>query len=117
MRVFVAAAALSLMFAGAAFAANPVGKYTCRGHGPDGGDLYKGTVTVEKTGDTYKVVWVIAGKKTVGTAIGDANFIAISYVSGNSTGLALYGEDGDDWKGVWTYQNGTSMGDESWTRQ
>jgi hypothetical protein len=43
--------------------------------------------------------------------------MAISYKSGSETGLALYGEDGGGWKGVWTYQGGTALGAETWARQ
>jgi len=106
-----------LLFIGAAWAADPVGTYTCLGHSPDGGAAYKGVVTVVKTGETYQVTWLIGGKKTTGTGVGDEGFLAVSYQSGKDTGLALYGSVKADWKGVWTYQNGTSMGDESWTRQ
>lgn len=41
----------------------------------------------------------------------------MSYRSGNSTGLALYGAEGGDWVGVWTYADGREIGAEKWTRQ
>ena len=117
MRSIILSAVGLLMFCGASFAASPVGKYLCKGHSPDGGASYTGTVTVVKTGATYQVTWLIGGQKYIGTAVGDEGFLAVSYKSGNNTGLALYGSSGDDWKGVWTYQQGTSLGDEGWTRQ
>jgi hypothetical protein len=116
MRTFSAAVAALLLCVVAAFA-DPVGKYEVAGTNPGGKGEYTGTVTVEKTGDTYRVVWVIGGQRYTGTGIGDANFIAVTYRSGDNTGLALYAQDGDGWKGVWTYAGGRTMGTEVWERQ
>ena len=41
---------------------------------------------VEKTGQTYRVIWVVAGTRYVGTGIGNKDFIAVSYKAGNDTG-------------------------------
>lgn len=117
MRIFAAAFAAVFTFASAAFAGNPVGKYSVEGKNPDGKSSYSGTATVEKTGETYKVTWNVGGTIYVGTGLGDKNFLAVSYKSGSDTGLALYGEDGDNWAGIWTYHNGKRIGAEMWTRQ
>lgn len=50
-------------------------------------------------------------------AIGNDEFLAVSYVSGSNTGLALLSEQGDEWKGIWTYAGGTKVGTEVWTKQ
>jgi hypothetical protein len=102
---------------GAALAADPVGSYAVKGDNPGHHGSYAGTVEVAKTGDTYSVLWSIAGTKYVGTGIGNDKFLAVSYKSGDSTGLALYAEKGDDWIGFWTYAGGTTLGGEQWTRQ
>jgi hypothetical protein len=115
MRLLLVAAAL-LWTVATAFAADPLGTYDVQGTSPDG-SKYTGTATVTRTGQTYKVVWEIGGDKYTGTAIGDKDFLAISYVSGSETGLALYGADGGNWKGIWTYAGGTTMGTELWKRQ
>jgi hypothetical protein len=81
------------------------------------GSSYAGTVSVQKTGDTYKVTWSIGGTQYNGTAIGDDDFLAVSYTSGGNTGLALFGADGDEWKGIWTYAGGTKVGTEVWTKK
>ena len=114
MRALFVAAAL-LWSVATAFAADPVGSYDVRGNNPDG-SKYTGTVTVTQTGQTYRVVWRIGNTRYTGTAIGDKNFLAVSYQSGNESGLALYGADGGNWKGIWTYSGGTSMGSELWSR-
>jgi hypothetical protein len=100
-----------------AFAADPVGTYRVTGTNPGGGSSYHGTVKVTPTGKTYRVVWVVGGTRYVGTGIGTHDGLAVSYTSGNSTGLALYGADGGNWEGVWTYSGGRDMGTEVWKRQ
>ncbi len=116
MRLALTCAALALSST-LAFAADPVGSYKIEGSNPGGGSNYAGSVTVEKTGETYRVIWVVGGQRYVGTGIGDHNFLAVSYRSGDNTGLALYGEEGGNWIGVWTYAGGRQMGAERWLRQ
>jgi len=117
-KLFAVVGALVLFGVTAAQATEPVGSYSDVGTDPSGkGGTYSGTVTVEKTGQTYKVVWVIGGTRYIGTGIGNKDFLAVSYISNNQTGLALYAPDGDGWTGVWTYIGGTAMGTDRWTRK
>ncbi len=121
MRRIVAVIAFAFAFAFvcapiAASAADPVGTYTIKGTSPGSSKMYKGTVTITKTGETYRVIWVIAGTRYVGTGIGDKSFLAVSYKSDDQTGLALYGADGGNWTGVWTYAGGKELGAEAWNR-
>jgi hypothetical protein len=61
------------------------------------------------------VIWDVGGTRYVGTGIGDANFIAVSYRTGQSSGLALYAHKGNGiWEGIWTYANGRDVGTEKW---
>ncbi len=53
-----------------AFAADPVGGYSLAGTNPGNKSQYHGRVTVERTGKTYRVVWVVGGTRYVGTGIG-----------------------------------------------
>ncbi len=85
------------MSAATAFAADPGGSYSVAGSNPGGGGKYSGTVTVEKTGQTYRVIWIVGGMRYVRTGIGDKDFLAISYKAGSDTGVALYGSDGGNW--------------------
>jgi hypothetical protein len=117
MRKYIAVIAATLLFSLTAAFADPAGRYFVEGTSPNDPTVYTGTVTVEKTGETYSVIWVIGGTKYVGTGIGNKDFLAVSYRSGNNTGLALYGLDGERWTGVWTYAGGTKMGAERWTRR
>ncbi len=96
--------------------ADPVGRYRVEGKGPDGG-AYTGTATIDATGETYRVVWLIGKDKFVGTAVGTDDFFAVSYRSGSNTGVAVYGKDGDDWLGIWTYSGGTAVGAEKLVRR
>lgn len=116
MRFLLVAAAMLLSVA-AAFAADPVGTYDVEGAYLNG-STYSGTVTVTKTGQTYKVVWDINGGYTfTGTAIGNGDFMAISYVYEKGTGLALAAADGGNWNSLWTPGGGTQIGKETWKRQ
>jgi hypothetical protein len=117
MRLLATAALLATLIAAPAFAGDPIGRYDVTGKDPGGGSEYTGTVVVEKTGDTYKVTWNIAGERFVGTAIGDTDGMAVTYKSKDQSGLALYGAKGDDWQGVWTYTGGRQIGVEAWTRK
>jgi hypothetical protein len=87
MRLFLAAAVL-LWGVASSFAADPLGTYDVQGTSPDG-SKYTGTATVTQTGQTYKVIWLIGSDKYTGTAIGNKEFLAVSYTSGNESGLAL----------------------------
>lgn len=111
------ALAFSLLLIGAAFAAEPSGDYRVEGTNPGGGSAYRGTVQVDKTGETYRIVWVVGGTRYIGTGIGNKDFLAVSYRSGNDTGLALYGAEGGNWVGIWTYAGGRQVGAERWLRQ
>jgi hypothetical protein len=111
--MIVAAALACLCLPLSAFA-DPVGRYDIEGTNPGSKETYRGTVAVERTGDTYRVVWEVGGSRYVGTGIGTKEFIAVSYRSGNNTGLALYGNEGGIWQGIWTYANGRELGSEKW---
>jgi hypothetical protein len=103
-----------IVLAGGAALANPVGKYVNRGT-KGNGTPFSGVVTVSKTGDTYRVVWVVAGQTYTGTGIGSDDFLAVSYRSGNDTGLALYNRKSDgSWVGIWTYAGGQRIGTDVW---
>jgi hypothetical protein len=116
MRILAVIAALFISTA-AAFAADPVGSYDVTGSNPNGGAKYHGTVVVTRTGQTYRVVWQIGNERYIGTGIGDKDFLAVSYRSGNDSGLALYGADGGNWAGVWTYAGSRQIGAELWKRE
>jgi len=117
MRHLLAVTVALLFSVVAAFAADPVGQYTISGTNPGGNGQYSGTVSVTKTGETYRVIWVVGGTRYVGTGIGDKNFIAVSYKSGNDSGLALYGAKGGNWSGVWAYSGAQRIGTETWNRE
>ena len=81
-KLFAATTAAALLWSAAAFAADPVGSYSVEGTNPGGKSTYKGTVTVTKTGETFRVIWVVGGTRYIGTGIGDKDFLAVSYKSG-----------------------------------
>ncbi|MDO6963096.1 hypothetical protein [Rhizobium alvei] len=111
--------------------ADPSGTYNVRGLNPDDGKEYTGTVEVSRTGETYTVVWEIAGTKFVGTGLGakfngdrfemgpaspDDTAISVGYISSNSFGMAMYFQQEDgSWQGVWTYGGSKKAAPENWT--
>jgi hypothetical protein len=115
--------------------ADPTGTYNVEGRNASDGSTYTGTVEVTRTGGTYKVVWTIDGKESVGTGIGshfknsetivtgpatdDDTGIAIGYSSGSDNyGIATYFLQGDGtWQGVWAYGGSQSITTETWTKQ
>lgn len=117
MRFLLAVAVALLCNVAVAVAAEPVGNYTIAGSNPGDHGKYAGTVSVTKTGDTYHVVWVVGGTRYIGTGIGDKNFLAVSYKSGDDSGLALYGADGGNWSGIWAYSGAQQLGTEVWNRE
>jgi len=117
MRVIAALSTVAFLVGCNAALADPVGRYDCEGTNPGKDTGYKCTVVVERTGDTYSVSWKIGSDSFAGTGIGNKDFIAVSYTSGNQTGLALYAPDGNNWQGVWTYAGGRRMGTERWVRR
>lgn len=111
--------------------AGPEGTYDVTGKNPDSQSVYRGTVTVTRTGETYKVRWQIAGTQFIGSGIGAApakgntimgpadendNVLAVGYVSGRGNfGLAYYIEQADgSWKGIWTFGGSEKIGTETW---
>lgn len=93
--------------------AQVVGRYSIEGQNPDG-SRYAGMASVEKTGQTYRVIWIIDGARFVGTGIGSDDAIAITYRAGNETGVALLGREATGYGMVWAYAGGTGLGIERW---
>jgi len=117
LRTLAALVAVLALSSTVAFAGDPVGRYSVQGSNPGNKSPYSGTVTVERTGETFRVTWDIGNQTFVGTGIGGEKGFAVSYRSGNQTGLAIYGAKGDNWDGVWAYTGGEDLGGEVWTRQ
>ena len=116
MRALVGAA-FALVLGVVSALADPVGTYDVSGTNPGNGSQYSGTVTVQRAGDTFVVIWTVAGTRQVGTGIGRDDFLAVSYRSGNSIGIAVYRPDADGWKGIWAPAGSQNLGTEFWTRR
>src|SRR5262245_39789206 len=109
--------AVALLFSVLSSLADPVGTYGLSGTNPGNGSEYSGIVTVERTGNTFRVIWTIAGSRQVGIGVGADDFFAVSYRSGNAFGIAVYRPDGDGWKGIWAPAGSQNLGTETWTRR
>lgn len=112
--------------------ADPTGTYTVTGRNADSGSTYQGTVEVSRMGATYKVVWTIAGKQSVGTGLGSHfehgdtiitgpatdkdSGLSVGYISKDSYGIATYyRQPNGSWSGVWTYGGSQRVTSEIWT--
>lgn len=94
--------------------ADITGRYLVEGS--TDGNPYRGTVTLSRTGDTYRVEWRVGEERYVGTGIGDERFLAVSFISAGQGGIALFGRSGDRWTGLWTFNGGRKLETETWTR-
>ena len=116
--LYIALVFVGLLGSTTAFAADPAGRYQVEGGNPGNSGAYHGVVTVQKTGQTYRVIWVIGSTRFVGTGIGTNDFFSVAYAApGKGFGLALYRPNGSDWAGVWTLAGGQTVGWETWKRQ
>src|SRR5258708_27144812 len=134
MRFSAVIAACILIAAPTLALADPTGTYNVVGRNADNGSTYKGTVEVSRTGATYKVVWVIDGKQSVGTGIG-SHFekdntivtgpgsdkdtgLSVGYINKDSYGIATYyRRPNGSCSGVWTYGGSQHTTSETWTPQ
>lgn len=82
-------------------------------------DNYTGKVTVTKSGDTWNVVWQIAGDKTTrGTGVVlEGCCLAVTGVYEGKPFVFLLKADGAKYVGVWTVAGETRMGRETWIPQ
>jgi hypothetical protein len=132
MRLKLLAASLLVLATSAPAFADPTGVYKVQGKNADGGQ-YEGTVSVERTGETYAVVWKIGNDEFVGTGLGakfvgdrfqmgpaspDDTAISVGYISGKSFGMAMYFQQPDGrWQGIWTYGGSDKASYEDWVQQ
>ena len=79
LRALVAVVVALVMSTGLAFAGDPVGRYSLVGSNPGNMDRYAGTVTVERTGETFRVTWDIGSQTFIGTGIGSDKGFAVSF--------------------------------------
>lgn len=91
---------------------DPVGVYAVKGTNPDG-SAYSGTITVTKTGQTWRVVWKSGDQTVNGTALVMNNLLAVGY----DGGVGIYRPQGNGWVGEWAERGQTNFGKETWERQ
>ena len=134
MRASTIISACALILAPGLALADPTGTYKVVGHADDGRGTYQGTVEVSRVGPTYKVVWMIDGKKSIGTGLGmhfeNPNLVftgsasdkdiglAVGYINKDSFGIGSYSQKADGtWSGVWTSGGSQKIVWETWIRQ
>ena len=133
MRAAAIISACALILAPTLALADPTGTYKVVGRHADTGSTYQGTVEVSRTGPTYKVVWVIDGKQSIGTGLGmhiDGSTVttsaatdkdvglSVGYINKDSFGIGSYARKPDGtWSGIWTSGGSQKIVTETWTPQ
>ena len=98
---------LALVLTVASSLADPAGTYRVSGTNPGNGSTYSGTVTVKRNGDTF----------LLGVGIGKDDFLAVSYRSGDSIGIAFFrADENSGWEGIWAPLGSQTLGTEKWIR-
>ena len=89
------------------------GTYTIEGTYPSK-KLYTGTITIKKTGSTYKCEWTVGTATYKGVGIVDGKKFAIGYgATGDVYGLVIYSFTKDKATGIWSFANATNTGVEN----
>jgi hypothetical protein len=131
MRTYAFILACGLIAAPGLALADPTGTYNVAGKAADG-HSYSGTVEVSRTGPTYKVVWNIDGKTSIGTGLGSHfdgpglyttgaasekdTALSVGYVNKDTFGICSYIRRADgSWDGIWTYGGSQNIVHETWT--
>ena len=96
--------------------ADPEGTYDMTGVNPGNGTKYSGIVVVQRTGDTFQVAWTVNRQQIIGIGIGKSDYLAVSYRSGNTIGVAVYSQSEDGWIGLWAPGGSRELGSETWKR-
>ncbi|PIQ27676.1 hypothetical protein COW36_07210 [bacterium (Candidatus Blackallbacteria) CG17_big_fil_post_rev_8_21_14_2_50_48_46] len=96
----------------------PLGDFRCVGSNPGQQKPYKGYVHIEKSGETYTVLWRFGATTYIGTGIeqGDAFAVIFSKTESTNYGLILFRKDKKKghWIGRWTQPGSKAVGSEVW---
>jgi len=114
-------AALVISTFGGSLSANaeaPLGDWMVRGQNPGDERVYKGQVSVIKSGDTYTVLWRFGATTYIGTGIDVGSHFAVTFKPAESmvVGLLLLQKKDGIWQGKWTEMGSQSVGLEAWKK-
>lgn len=82
-------------------------------------DPYTGTVEISRTGENYRVIWDIGGKKYYGTGVLCGLSLAVAYdleKYGFGVGAYVFNEEFSKYSGIFAVKNVDVGGDEYWER-
>ncbi|GAB3951262.1 hypothetical protein GCM10028805_31020 [Spirosoma harenae] len=88
------------------------GLYEVSGTNPDGG-VYRGTLTLQKTGDTFQAQWQVANQTINGVGFMSGDYMVIGYGPGQSFGTVEYAMAGNKARGRWAMGGGSQFGIEN----
>lgn len=96
----------------------PLGDWIVRGQNPADERVYKGQVSVIKSGDTYTVLWRFGATTYIGTGVDVDSHFAVTFKPAESlmVGLLLLQKKDGGWQGKWTQMGSKSVGIEAWKK-
>lgn len=111
---------LLLTFAGNTHAHELSGHYSASGSNPGSTSAYKGSATLTRKGDTYRIVWQVGARYT-GTGIITGDVLSVAYTDAANKWLGVVSyrilDGGNTLQGVWSRHGGSEMGTELLIRQ
>ncbi|MFN8353652.1 MAG: hypothetical protein U0Y10_04380 [Spirosomataceae bacterium] len=89
------------------------GTYDITGTNAGNNSPYKGTLTIQKTGSVYSLVWKTGNVSYNGVGILDGNTLAVGWGFGAAFGVVNYKINGNTAQGIWAMGGGMSTGTEN----
>ncbi|QDK82775.1 hypothetical protein EXU85_30870 [Spirosoma sp. KCTC 42546] len=91
------------------------GNYDLIGTNPDG-RIYRGKLSLLKTGDTFQAQWQVANSVYSGVGFMSGDYLVIGYGLGQAFGTVEYVMTGNKARGRWAMGGGSQFGIENITR-
>ena len=114
-RILLALLVVISFFTAPVLSAPIEGVYSASGTNPGGRGSYKGTVTISRTHQTYKIVWNV-GSVFIGTGIVTGDTLSVAYTDEHKKwfGIVSYKifDNGKQLHGEWSAHGGKSVGTE-----
>ncbi|GAB4029890.1 hypothetical protein GCM10028809_21650 [Spirosoma gilvum] len=88
------------------------GLFDVVGTNPDGG-VYRGKLTLQKTGDTFQAQWQVANQTYNGVGFISGDYVVIGYGPGQAFGTVEYVLAGNKARGRWAMGGGSQFGIEN----
>lgn len=89
------------------------GTYAITGTNAGNNAPYKGTLTIQKTGATYRLTWKTGNVSYNGIGLLDGSKLVVGWGFGNAFGVVRYAMNGNAAQGIWAMGGGQAIGTEN----